>query len=136
MNDPPKDGVFLELDGRADYFTTEPQVELRERASGIKPRTLAVALLDADDLGPLMGPRVVDKTILVANISFLLRGQSQATLRQVVDAFGLKYGLSELMAYGSIAAASSRHLINAQHQEYFDLGDGRGCEFPELIFCR
>ncbi len=136
MNDPPKDAAFLEFDGRADFIMTEPQVELKQRETGIKPRTLAVAQPDADELGALTIARVVDKTVLLANIQLLLRTQNQVTLRQVVNEFGLKYGLSELMAYGSIAAASARHLINEHHREYFDLGTGRGCEFPELIFCR
>ncbi|WP_375418689.1 DUF3375 family protein [uncultured Hymenobacter sp.] len=136
MDNPPQDAAFLELEGRADYLTTEIQVELKERESAIVPRLLAVAQPEEADLSLLVNPHVVDKAQLTANINTLLRGQSQVTLRQVVAAYALKQGVAELLGYGTIAANSPKHLVNREHNEYFDLGDGRLCEFPELIFCR
>ena len=136
LDNPPKAAAFLEIEGRAEYLPTEPQVELKPRESAIVPRLLAVAQEDETDFTPLVNKRQVDKTVLLGRIAGLLRHQTQITLRQVVAAHGLKHGAAELMAYGDIAAGSPRHLINDDHREYFDLGDGRVCEFPELIFCR
>jgi hypothetical protein len=136
MDHPPREAVFLEIDGPADYLKTESYLHLEERESGIVPRTLAVARQDAADFELLISPRVVDKAVLTANINHLLRDQPQVSLRQVVAAFALKHGLAELMAYGNIAAASDKHHINDQRREIFAIGAGRACEFPEVIFCK
>ncbi len=136
MADPPDDPAFLELEGRADYLGTETTVALKERESAIVPRVLRVARPDEPELTALVSTRVVDKAALVANINALLRTHSQVTLRQVVATHALRHGVPELLTYGSIAAGSPRHLINRQQQELYDLGDGRWCKFPELIFCR
>jgi hypothetical protein len=53
-----------------------------------------------------------------------------------VEEYGLKYGLSELMAYGAIASQSEKRLINDKQKEAFEIGSGRIVEFPEIIFCR
>jgi len=136
MDNPPKDTAFLEIEGRAECLSTEPQVDLKTRESAIVPRLLAVAREDDPDFAPLVNKRQVDKTVLLGNIAALLHDQSQVTLRNVVTAHALRYGVPELMAYGDIAAGSPKHLINEQKREYYDLGDGRVCDFPELIFCR
>lgn len=138
MEAPPEDAVFLEIDGRADYQASELRelVALEERESGIVARPLAVARQEEADFVPLLGPRVVEKAVLLANIDQLLRARPQVSLRQVVDAHALQHGLAELMTYGSIAAASDKHLLNDQRTEVFVLGPGRACEFPEIIFCR
>lgn len=134
---PPSAEVFLEIDGRADYLATEPEITLKERQEGIKARALRVADLEEEpDFAPLVNQQVIDKTVLIAQIQTLLRDQSQVTLQQVVQTFGLRHGLAELLAYGSIAAASARHLIRDEHKVLFELSEGRACEFPELIFCR
>lgn len=135
VNNPPED-VFLELDGKAEYLSTETQLNLEERTEAIVPRLLAVAAQDATELEPLVGPEVVDKAVLVKNISQLLRDRLQVSLLQVVAVYALRHGLAELMTYGSIAAASERHYINDQRRDLFAIGPGRACEFPEIIFCR
>ena len=138
MDAPPEEAVFLEIDGRAEYQASETKeiLDLGERESSIVPRQLAVAQQEETDFVPLVGPRVVDKTVLLANIDQLLRSRPQVSLRQVVDAYALQHGLAELMTYGSIAEASDKHLLNDARTEVFVLGPGRACEFPEIIFCR
>jgi hypothetical protein len=138
MEAPPEEALFLEIDGRAEYQSNEltEVVELDERASSIAPRQLAVAQQEEADFVPLTGPRMVDRTVLLANIDQLLRARPQVSLRQVVDAYALQHGLAELMTYGSIAATSDKHLLNDQRTDVFVLGPGRACEFPEVIFCR
>ena len=136
LDAPPDAAVFLEIDGRADYRTSEPELKLEERTGGIVARPLAVAQLAAADCLPLVGPRVVDKAVLLSNIEQELRGRPQVSLRQLVQAYPLRHGLAELLTYGSIAAASDRHVLNDQRTETFALGPGRACDFPEIIFCR
>ena len=138
MHAPPDEAVFLEIDGRAEYQSSETKeiLALEERESSIVARQLAVAQQDETDFMPLVGPRVVNKAVLLANIDQLLRSRPQVSLRQVVDTYALQHGLAELMTYGSIAATSAKHLLNDKRTEVFVLGPGRACEFPEIIFCR
>ena len=136
MDAPPDEAVFLEIDGRAEYLSSEPELRLAERESGIVARQLAVAQQEEADFELLVNTRVVDKAVLLANIDQLLRGRPQVSLRQVVDAYALQHGLAELLTYGSIAATSDQHVLNDQRTEVFELGPGRTCEFPEIIFCR
>ncbi|TGE23864.1 DUF3375 family protein [Hymenobacter aquaticus] len=134
---PPPTEVFLELDGRAEYCATAAEVSLKPRQETITARELRLAAPeDAPDLTALVNRRVIDKSVLIGQIQALLLQQSQVSLQQVVQTFGLRYGLTELLAYGSIAAASAKHLIRDEQKVLFDLGEGRACEFPELIFCR
>jgi hypothetical protein len=136
INKLPQNMVFLEIDDSADYISTDFYVSLEERETKILPRSLSVVKDDSTiDLEQLMS-KTVDKSILLANIKLLLRENSQVTLKKVVDEFGLKYGLSELMAYGGIAAQSEKHLINDNQKEAFEISFGRIVEFPEIIFCR
>jgi hypothetical protein len=138
LDDPPTDEVFLELDGRADYLSTEPVVSLQEKDFRITPRALSIADTESADgsFDTLLNQPVIDKSVLLANVNYLLRSQSQVTLHQVVNEFGLKYGLSELMAYGSLAAASTKHLINDKQRDQYSLPNNRKTEFPEVTFCR
>ncbi|TVT41854.1 DUF3375 domain-containing protein [Hymenobacter setariae] len=136
MDAPPEDAVFLEIDGRAEYQASETKeiLALEERESSLVPRQLAVAQQEETDFVPLVGPRVVDRAVLLANIEQLLRSRPQVSLRQVVDTYALQHGLAELMTYGSIAATSDKHVLNDARTEVFVLGPGRACEFPEIIF--
>lgn len=138
MEAPPAEGTFLEIDGRADYQPSELKevTDLEKRENSPAPRQLAVAQQEEVDVVPLVSPRVVDRAILLANIDQLLRSRPQVSLRQVVDTYALRHGLAELMTYGSIAAASDKHLLNDLRTDVFVLEAGRACEFPEIIFCR
>ncbi|WP_020594772.1 DUF3375 family protein [Spirosoma panaciterrae] len=136
MDNPPRDDAFLEIDGKADYVSSDPFVSLQERESRIEPRVLAIAETEETNYESLVNQYVIDKSVLLANVKYRLRSQTQVTLREVIDEFGLKYGLAELMAYGSLAAASTKHLINDNQQDSYMIGENRRAEFPEIIFCR
>ena len=136
INKSPQNMIFLEIEDCSEYISTDVFVSLEEKETKIVPRSLSVVRDDSSiDLEQLMS-KTVDKSILLANIKLLLRENSQVTLKKVVDEFGLKYGLSELMAYGGIAAQSEKHLINDKQKEAFEINSGRVVEFPEIIFCR
>ena len=136
INKSPQNMIFLEIEDCAEYISTDVYVSLEEKETKIVSRSLSVVKDDSTiDLEQLMS-KTVDKSILLANIKLLLRENSQVTLKKVVDEFGLKFGLSELMAYGGIAAQSEKHLINDKQKEAFEISSGRVVEFPEIIFCR
>ncbi|MBN8823355.1 MULTISPECIES: DUF3375 family protein [unclassified Spirosoma] len=136
MDNPPRDDAFLEIDGKAEYLSSDSFVSLQERESRIEPRVLAVAETEEITYESLVNQHVIDKSVLLANVKYLLRSRAQVTLREVIDEFGLKYGLAELMAYGSLAAASTKHLINDTLRNRYMIGEIRSVEFPEIIFCR
>jgi len=136
INKSPQNMIFLEIEDSADYISTDVYVSLEEHKSNIIPRSLSVVKDDSTiDLEQLMS-KTVDKSVLLANIKLILRENSQVTLKKIVEEYGLKYGLSELMAYGAIASQSEKHLINDKQKEAFEIGSGRIVEFPEIIFCR
>lgn len=136
INKSPQDMVFLEIEDSAYYISNDVYVSLEERETKILPRILSVVKDDTTiDLEQLMS-KTVDKSVLLANIKLILRENSQVTLKKIVEEYGLKYGLSELMAYGAIAGQSEKHLINDKQKEAFEIGSGRIVEFPEIIFCR
>ena len=112
INKSPQNMIFLEIEDSAEYISTDVHVNLEERETKIIPRSLSVVADDSTiDLEQLM-IKAVDKSVLLANIKLILRENSQVTLKKVVEEYGLKYGLSELMAYGAIASQSEKHLIN------------------------
>ena len=132
----PQNMIFLEIEDSAEYISTDVYVNLEERETKIIPRSLSVVEDDSTiDLEQLM-TKAVDKSVLLANIKLILRENSQVTLKKVVEEYGLKYGLSELMAYGAIASQSEKHLINDKQKEAFEIGTGRVVEFPEIISCK
>ena len=134
MERPPKDEICIEIEDRSEYNSTESYVSIEENESKITPRVLNNAQNEAFEL--TINPNVIDKSVLIGNIKYLLKIHSQVTLRQVIDEFGLKKGLSELMAYGSIAITSEKHTINDDRKETFQLSETRMVEFPEIIYFR
>ena len=136
MGNPPKDDAFLEIDGRADYVSSDSFVSLQEREAKIIPRSLSVAENSDEGFDVLLNQAYIDKSVLLANIKCMLQTQAQVTLRQVVNEFGLTFGLSELMAYGSLAASSTKHRINDARRDMYPISTSRQAEFPEIIFCR
>jgi hypothetical protein len=133
-DNPPKGEVFLEIDDRADYISTDIFLSLDEKETKITARSLKNA--EMEDLEIEIAQSNVDKSVLLANIQYMLKTESQISLKEIVDNFGIKSGLSELMAYGSIAAASSKHIINDTRKEEIMLSETRKVEFPEIIFCK
>ncbi len=130
------DAVGLVLEGSATLNKTEAYVSLTERETGIAPRSLAVAALSAEDADEQLVRRpVLDITVLQERIHQLLREKPQVTLREVVDRFGLRFGVAELLAYGGLAASTAKHVINDARTAPFVLDGERICDFPEVIFC-
>ena len=134
MDKPPKEEAYIEIEDKPDYISTESYISVEEKETKIIPRVLNNA--EKEDFELKINPNVIDKSVLIGNIKYLLKVNSQVTLRQVIDEFGLKNGLSELMAYGSIAANSEKHTINDDKKEPFELSETRRVEFPEIIYFR
>lgn len=135
MENPPKQGIFLEIEDKPDYQTTNAEVSLTEGEAKITARVLSKAQEEDSDLDILVNKQVVDKEILRNNIASLLRSQSQVSLKNVLSVYTLKHGLSELMAYASIAS-TGKHIISETQKNIINISPNRAVEFPEIIFCK
>lgn len=63
------------------------------------------------DLKSLFDQFAIDKKKLMQRIDTMLKDKTQVTLKEITDTYGLENGLSELVGYFSIAAASGHHII-------------------------
>jgi Protein of unknown function (DUF3375) len=135
MENPPKQGIFLEIEDKPDYQTTNAEVSLSEGEAKIVARVLSKAQEEDSDLDVLVNKKVVDKEILRNNIASLLRSQSQVSLKNILSVYELKHGLSELMAYASIAS-TGKHIISENEKDIINISPNRAVEFPEIIFCK
>ena len=135
MENPPKQGIFLEIEDKPDYQTTNAEVSLSEGEAKITARVLSKAQEEDGDMDVLVNKQVVDKELLKNNIASLLRSQSQVSLKNVLSVYALKHGLSELMAYASIAS-TGKHIISETQKDIISISPNRAVEFPEIIFCK
>jgi putative ubiquitin-RnfH superfamily antitoxin RatB of RatAB toxin-antitoxin module len=94
--------------------------------------------LDAGQLLELYSPYVVDKKELRDRVKQLLKEKNQVSLKEVLDVFPLEKGLSELLAYFSLAERDYNHIFNTGIVELivFDPGNRKYIEIPQIIFTR
>lgn len=94
--------------------------------------------IDLEKLLELYSPYVVDKKELRARIRVLLKEKKQVSLKEVIDVFPLEKGLSELLAYFSLADQDYRHVFNIETKELiqFDYRERKFIEIPQIIFTR
>ena len=135
MENPPKEGVFLEIEDKADYQSTNAEVSLSEGEAKIVARFLAKADDEMSNLDLLINKQVIDKEVLRNNIASMLRSQSQVTLKNILAIFELKQGLAELMAYASIAS-TGKHIISDTQKDIINISPNKAVEFPEILFCK
>ena len=94
--------------------------------------------IDAGQLLELYSPYVVDKKELRDRVKQLLKEKNQVSLKEVLDVFPLEKGLSELLAYFSLAERDYNHIFNTGTVELilFDPGNRKYIEIPQIIFTR
>ena len=92
--------------------------------------------LDPTKLLELYSPYVVDKNELRERIEGLLEEKNQVSLKEIIDAFPLEKGLSELLAYFSLADGDRNHIFNTGTVELikFDHKENKYIEIPQIIF--
>lgn len=83
----------------------------------------------------------VDPEILKGNIKEMLKSKSQVTLKEIVERFGVKKGVTEVIGYVEIAAKDKRHIHDDSTQEEILVSNSKTGKFfkiniPQIIFCR
>ncbi|MCX6581586.1 MAG: DUF3375 domain-containing protein [Candidatus Aminicenantes bacterium] len=94
--------------------------------------------MDGEKLLELYSPHVVDKKILRERLLQLLELKEQVSLKEIIDIFPLEKGLSELLAYFSLADRDNKHIFNPHTPEWilFDPYQQKHIQVPQIIFTR
>jgi len=80
----------------------------------------------------------IDKGLLLKRINHILGNKSQVTLPEVLAAFPLEKGLSELIAYFTLADSHFKTIFNREKIDLieFDREKQKCIEIPQIIFIR
>jgi hypothetical protein len=93
------------------------------------------AVVNNTDASALFKQVYVDKEVLKRNIRSCLQKQTQVSLKEVTEHFPLQKGLSELVAYLSLAQSTSSCLLQEDQTESIHWGN-RVTQVPLIIFTR
>lgn len=124
-NDPPEDVAFFELEGLPDVqLVMEKGLWEPSEPVAFSAQPVSIGQADARDidLARLYSQFVVDETRLRRRIDTLLEERPQLTLAEVVAAHPVEQGLSEIIAYLSVANRDPRHAIDEAQSERIVLG--------------
>lgn len=141
--DPPGEKAFTELDGppAVDLPMERPLWEPGESPSfENQPAGDDVLSLGEIDLDGLFDLFAVEREQLEGRIADLLGRHHQVTLADILKAFPIEKGLTELLVYMVIAASDRRHVLDASHAETVTIFRAdrppRHIAMPRIIFCR
>lgn len=140
-HDPPKARYFTTLEGKA-LVQLVMERGLFEPSAVLQLSTAALELGNATDVAAtsLYEQLYVDPAELKARIQEMLRGRDQISLLEITETVPLTKGLSELVAYFSIATAwenRRKAVINSAKSEwiiYEKDGHNYRIEMPETLF--
>lgn len=109
-----REDVFIEVEG-------DPFINLVDRWELNEGKEEMMDVLFPDGIGgtesgeanlkTLFDQFAIDKKKLAQRIDAMLKDKVQVTLKEIVDAYGLEHGLSEVIGYLSIASGSNHHII-------------------------
>ena len=138
----PEDEIFLELEG-TPAIDMPAERQLWEPTStprfGDEPPQAGEANLAEANLQTLYNQLYVDEQMLRRHIDTLLEERSTVTLSDVVAAYPIERGLTEVITYLSIAAKEGQHHIDNDVQDTIPLGqnvDRRDITLPRITFAR
>jgi hypothetical protein len=138
----PEDEIFLELEG-TPAIDMPVERQLWEPAStprfGDEPPQVGEANLADAHLQTLYHQLYVDEQLLRRHIDTLLEQHPTVTLSDVVAAYPLERGLTEVITYLSIAAKEGHHYIDNNVQDTIPLGqhvERRDITLPRITFAR
>jgi hypothetical protein len=141
-SDFPEDETFLELEG-TPAIDMPAERQLWEPASmprfGDERPQAGEANLAEANLQTLYNQLYVDEQMLRRHIDTLLEQHPTVTLSDVVAAYPIERGLTEVIAYLSIAAKERQHYIDHDVQDTIPLGrhvEGRDITLPRITFAR
>jgi len=135
----PSSRTFAETDGN----TVKIDMVFAKSLYRLKTKTLFTKELIEEkieiDLDSFYTQFYVDEAILKRNISEILLYQPQCSISDIVNKFGIKKGIAELVGYISIAKNSESAMVNETSQtiEILD-SDGlkKSVKLPKIIFIR
>lgn len=109
-----REDVFIEVEG-------DPFINLVDRWELNEGKEEIMDVLFPDGMGgtesgeanlkTLFDQFAIDKKKLIQRIDAMLKDKVQVTLKEIVEAYGLEHGLSEVIGYLSIASGSNHHII-------------------------
>jgi len=137
---------LIDIKIKEEQFITiedEPAINLFDRWQPGEERDTASQVLFPDtntgeeevDFTALFDQFTIDKKKLQQRIDQILETRDQATLKEIVDTYGLENGLSELVGYFSLATESSHHIIIEEAKEPILVGD-RWVNVPMIIYTK
>jgi hypothetical protein len=130
-----KNETFMEIEDEP-YLNLFDRWELsEEKEHGTETRFPDAQDENAEDVdfAALFDQFTIDKKKLVLNIYEAMGSRTEITLKEVVDAFGVDGGLSEIVGYFSIAAESSQHIILEETNDPIWVS-GRKINVPMIIY--
>jgi hypothetical protein len=122
----------------------EPAINLFDRWQPGEERDMVTAVLFPDnntneeeevDFTALFDQFTIDKKKLQQRIDQMLEAKGQATLKEIIDTYGIENGLSEVVGYFSLATESSHHIIIEDAKEPIKLGE-RWVNVPMIIYTK
>ena len=141
-SDFPEDETFLQLEG-TPAIDMPAERQLWEPAStprfGDEQPQAGEANLAEANLQMLYNQLYVEEQMLRRHIDTLLEQHPTVTLSDVVAAYPIERGLTEVITYLSIAAKEGQHHIDNDVQDTIPLGpyvEGRDITLPRITFAR
>ncbi len=134
--DAPPDATFIVIDGAPDVQLSmekplwEPRAEVVVHA---QPLAIGAIDLADDSLQALYQQFYINEDQLRRRIHTILETRSHCTLGELLDRYPPEKGLSEIIAYLSIAAADPRHTIDATMCEEISLFTMEGDAPPRML---
>lgn len=122
----------------------EPDINLFDRWQPGDERDTATAVLFPDnntgeeeevDFSALFDQFTIDKKKLQQRIDQMLEVKDQATLKEIIDTYGIENGLSEVVGYFSLATEGSHHIIMEDAKEPILVGE-RWVNVPMIIYTK
>ncbi|RYZ90746.1 MAG: DUF3375 domain-containing protein [Proteobacteria bacterium] len=132
---PIREDAFLQIEVQphVNLFDRWELYDFKESQGGIKYPDQEEDSIELAEIKNLFGQLAIDREKLVLRINQLLDGRSQVSLREVVEKFGLKEGLAELVGYFSIAASSDGHVIIEETYDPIVVGSKK-VNVPMVLF--
>lgn len=103
----------------------------------IQPQ-VAAPKADLKALTKLFNPNLIDRKSLARNVKSLLKEKPEISLREVLEIYPLQKGLSELVAYITLADHTQQVIVNESVTEplLFDAEGGKYLDAPQIIYKR
>jgi hypothetical protein len=136
--DTPPEGIMLSLEGTPDISMPMEKLLWEPNIATMfvtQPQELG-GLTDDMSLGALYRQFYVDESRLKRQIEAMLETRPACTLAELLDAYPAEKGISELIAYLTIASRDERHVIDRDVADHVILSAGDACGEREIVMPR